>query len=311
MASSLPPHLPAVPDVSVQGDLEMVSDIPLTKAVVSAPPFVVVGDCQSVLSMPAVAPGNSNGVVDAECGAGVLPRVSDPPENMKIGLGSNLTAASLLNVSERSENSVDAESDLEVGFPRVASCPASIQLCNQQSDQPPVPSAGCNHVKTSVVSDGNTVAPFPSVREVSRVYQGGLAFCFTKGFWCGEMFCCGVGAVGKLPLLCCWLSPLTSDPCMVGGCCCSFGFLGCVALLANTNAVAFDALIRKRGYTSSLPFWAGVVWLFSDLLAGFLMVILVEASVAGGFGIWRRFMVLLWYGRAAVIGLRCPEDLWS
>ncbi|GMH30743.1 hypothetical protein Nepgr_032586 [Nepenthes gracilis] len=50
--------------------------------------------------------------------------------------------------------------------------------------------------------------------------EGGLAFCFTKGFWCGEMFCCGVGAVGKLPLLCCWLSPLTSrsySRCFDGG----------------------------------------------------------------------------------------------
>ncbi|GMH29910.1 hypothetical protein Nepgr_031753 [Nepenthes gracilis] len=134
----------------------MVSDKPLIEAVVSAPPFVVAAD----------APGNSDGVVDAGCEAGVLPRVSDPPDNLKTGLGSNLTAASLLSVSERSENSVDAVSVFEVGFPRVASCPALMQLCNQQTDQPPVPSAGCNPVQTSVVSDGNTVAPFPSVREV-------------------------------------------------------------------------------------------------------------------------------------------------
>ncbi|GMH17732.1 hypothetical protein Nepgr_019573 [Nepenthes gracilis] len=49
MASSLPPHLPAASDVSVQGNLEMVSDIPMTEDVASAPPSVVVGDCQSAL----------------------------------------------------------------------------------------------------------------------------------------------------------------------------------------------------------------------------------------------------------------------
>ncbi|GMH13962.1 hypothetical protein Nepgr_015803 [Nepenthes gracilis] len=114
MASSLPPQRPAVPVVSVQGDLEMVSDKTLIEAVVSAPHFVVAAD----------APGNSNGVVDAGCEAGVLPRVSDSPDNMKTSLGYNWIATSMLSVSERSENSVDAVSDLAVGFPRVASCPA-------------------------------------------------------------------------------------------------------------------------------------------------------------------------------------------
>ncbi|GMH12870.1 hypothetical protein Nepgr_014711 [Nepenthes gracilis] len=134
----------AVPDVSVQGDLALGSDIPLIEAVISAPPSVVAGDCQSVLSMPADASGTSNVVVDAGCESGVLPRASVPPEIMETGLGPNLTAASLLSVSESSENSVDAESDTEVGIPRVASCPALLQVCNQQIDQPSVPSAGCN-----------------------------------------------------------------------------------------------------------------------------------------------------------------------
>ncbi|GMH22108.1 hypothetical protein Nepgr_023951 [Nepenthes gracilis] len=94
--------------------------------------------------MPADAPGTSNIVDDAGCESGVLPRVSVPPEIMETSLGPNLTAASLLSVSESSKNSVDAESDPEVGIPRVASCPALLQLCNQQIDQPSMPSAGCN-----------------------------------------------------------------------------------------------------------------------------------------------------------------------
>ncbi|GMH21201.1 hypothetical protein Nepgr_023043 [Nepenthes gracilis] len=93
--------------------------------------------------MPADAPGTSNGVDVAGCEAGVLPRVSVPPEIMETGLGPNLTAASLLSVSERSENSVDAESVPEVGIPRVASCPALVQLCNQQIDLTYMPSAEC------------------------------------------------------------------------------------------------------------------------------------------------------------------------
>ncbi|GMH12962.1 hypothetical protein Nepgr_014803 [Nepenthes gracilis] len=91
--------------------------------------------------MPADASGTSNGVHVAGCEAGVLPRVSVPPEIMDIGLGPNLTAASMLSVSERSENSVDAELVPEFGIPRVASCPALLQLCNQQIDNPSVPSA--------------------------------------------------------------------------------------------------------------------------------------------------------------------------
>ncbi|GMH07334.1 hypothetical protein Nepgr_009174 [Nepenthes gracilis] len=79
MASSLPPQLPAIPVVRVQGDLELVSDKTLTEAVVSAPHFVVVAD----------APGNSFGGVDAGCEAGVLPSVRDPPDNLKTGLDSN------------------------------------------------------------------------------------------------------------------------------------------------------------------------------------------------------------------------------
>ncbi|GMH02180.1 hypothetical protein Nepgr_004019 [Nepenthes gracilis] len=43
---------------------------------------------------------------------------------------------------------------------------------------------------------------------------------------------------------CCRFNLLTPTLYMVGGCCSIFGFLGCVALLVNTNAVALDALVK-------------------------------------------------------------------
>ncbi|GMH32001.1 hypothetical protein Nepgr_033845 [Nepenthes gracilis] len=169
---------------SVQGDLELGSDKPLSEAVVPDPPSVVVGDYQLALSVPAEAPSTSNGV-DIE--SGILPRVSAPPEIMEIGLSPKLNAACLMSTSERSENSMDAESVPEVGIPRVASCPALMQLYNQ----PFVPSAGCNldgfHsldppveslnpspqddqacLDGFVVSGGTTDAPFPAIKVVTR-----------------------------------------------------------------------------------------------------------------------------------------------
>ncbi|GMH18569.1 hypothetical protein Nepgr_020410 [Nepenthes gracilis] len=122
---------------SVQGDLELGSDKPLSEAVVPDSPSVVAGDFQSALSVPAEAPGTSNGV-DIE--SGILPRVSAPREIMEIGLSAKLNADCPLSTSERSGYSMDVESVPEVGIPRVASCPALMQLYNQ----PFVPSAGCN-----------------------------------------------------------------------------------------------------------------------------------------------------------------------
>ncbi|GMH29498.1 hypothetical protein Nepgr_031341 [Nepenthes gracilis] len=57
------------------------------------------------------------------------------------GLGLHLTVASPMSDSV---NSVDAELAPAVGIPRIASCPAMLQLCNQQIAQLPVPSVGCN-----------------------------------------------------------------------------------------------------------------------------------------------------------------------
>ncbi|GMH06066.1 hypothetical protein Nepgr_007906 [Nepenthes gracilis] len=53
-----------------------------------------------------------------------------------------------------------------------------------------------------------------------------------------------VSSLGACSLRFTLLSP---DHCMVGGCCSIFGFLGCVALLVNTNAVALDALRLNPG----------------------------------------------------------------
>ncbi|GMG99211.1 hypothetical protein Nepgr_001051 [Nepenthes gracilis] len=56
----------------------------------------------------------------------------------------DVTVVSPMSDSENSVYSVDAESTPEVGIPRIASCPAMLQLCNQQISQLPVPSVGCN-----------------------------------------------------------------------------------------------------------------------------------------------------------------------
>ncbi|GMH15519.1 hypothetical protein Nepgr_017360 [Nepenthes gracilis] len=88
------------------------------------PPHAMPLDFQTqAIAEPADAPGISNA-------------------DLETGLSPYLTVASPTNDSESSENSVDAESNLEVGIPRIASCPAILQLCNQQIAQLSVPSAG-------------------------------------------------------------------------------------------------------------------------------------------------------------------------
>ncbi|GMH00821.1 hypothetical protein Nepgr_002660 [Nepenthes gracilis] len=63
---------------------------------------------------------------------------------LDLGLDIHLTVDSPMSDSENSVNSVDAEWVPEVGIPRIASCPAMLQLCIQQTGQLPVPSVGCN-----------------------------------------------------------------------------------------------------------------------------------------------------------------------
>ncbi|GMH13995.1 hypothetical protein Nepgr_015836 [Nepenthes gracilis] len=128
------------------------SDLPLIEAVVSAPPSLVEGACNSVVS----SPFDSGGVIAdapgvAECESGVIPRVGAPALTSRdqAGLDNGLPVAPSKCDSENSEYLEVAETNMEVGFPRIASCPAILQLYNQQTALSSVPSAGCKSVGIS------------------------------------------------------------------------------------------------------------------------------------------------------------------
>ncbi|GMH25430.1 hypothetical protein Nepgr_027273 [Nepenthes gracilis] len=91
--------------------------------------------------------------------------------------------------------------------------------------------------------------------------------------------CLAVVLVSVSAKACCRFSLLTPDHYMVGGCCSTFGFLGCVALLVNTNAVALIALalncrVYPRKSSSAgcwhlsaarvVRWWMLVVWQWSN-----------------------------------------------
>ncbi|GMH21253.1 hypothetical protein Nepgr_023095 [Nepenthes gracilis] len=90
----------------------------------------------------------------AECEPRVMPWVSVPAvtpwvqAGLDNGLGPNSPMAPSKSDSESFENMEVAETDLVAGFPRIASCPANLQLCYQQFDMDSPPNPIANTIET-------------------------------------------------------------------------------------------------------------------------------------------------------------------
>ncbi|GMH15580.1 hypothetical protein Nepgr_017421 [Nepenthes gracilis] len=204
----------AIPDENVQGVMAMGSDQPLIEAVTFAPPFLVEGDCQPVVSTPFATGGHdlelecpSSGVLLESLGpshskplelqtqdfaelddasgtlivgdvagheSGALPRASVPAVNSwdQAGLVHRLiagfpcaegawccTSDVLHGVAKKAPEGPEdpVGYNAEAGGDTIASCPAILQQCNQQSAQLFVPSAGCN----SAGFNSQTLPPEP------------------------------------------------------------------------------------------------------------------------------------------------------
>ncbi|GMH29032.1 hypothetical protein Nepgr_030875 [Nepenthes gracilis] len=209
----------------------------------------------------------------AGCEPGVIPRVSVPAvtswdqAGLDFGLGPILPVTPSKCDSENAENLEDAVTDLVAGLPRVTSCPAKLQQLVM--DAPPYPTAdtietqNCecqgNGCPTGAELPGllasKTPAPpgpesqdplAPNACSPSASAAASMLLDSDYAGVCWKLVAQRLFSLCLWSLLigaCCRFTLLTPNHCMVGGCCSIFGFLGCVALLVNTNAVALDALV--------------------------------------------------------------------